>query len=64
MPASQTNDLTETVIAEAARLQDFLTGIDAQTWKSNSTSEGWTVEDVVAHLAGSCLLYTSPSPRD
>ena len=53
MPASQTNDLTETVIAEAARLQDFLTGFDAQTWKSNSTSEGWTVEDVVAHLAGS-----------
>jgi uncharacterized damage-inducible protein DinB len=53
MAASQTNDLVEAVIAEAARLQDFLTSLDAQTWASDSTSEGWTIEDVVAHLAGS-----------
>jgi len=53
MATSQTNGLVETVIAEAARLQEFLTGLDAQTWASDSTSEGWTIEDVVAHLAGS-----------
>ena len=53
MAASQTNDLVETVISEAFRLRDFLTGLDAQTWQSDSTSEGWTIEDVVAHLAGS-----------
>ena len=53
MAASQTNDLVETVISEASRLRDFLTGLDAQTWQSDSTSEGWTIEDVVAHLAGS-----------
>ena len=53
MAASQTNDLVEAVIAEAARLQDFLTSLDAQTWAIDSTSEGWTIEDVVAHLAGS-----------
>ena len=29
MAASQTNDLVEAVIAEAARLQDFLTSLDA-----------------------------------
>ena len=53
MAASQANDLVETVISEASRLRDFLTGLDAQTWQSDSTSEGWTIEDVVAHLAGS-----------
>ena len=53
MAASQKTDLVETVISEASRLRDFLTGLDAQTWQSDSTSEGWTIEDVVAHLAGS-----------
>ena len=53
MATSQTNDLVEAVIAEAARLQDFLTSLKAQTWASDSTSDGWTVEDVVVHLAGS-----------
>ena len=53
MATNQTNDLVEAVIAEAARLQDFLTSLDVQTWAIDSTSEGWTIEDVVAHLAGS-----------
>jgi len=53
MAASQTNDLVKAVVAEASRLQEFLTSLDVQTWASDSTSEGWTIEDVVAHLAGS-----------
>ena len=53
MAAKPTDNLVETVVAEASRLQDFLTGLAAQTWASDSTSEGWTIEDVVAHLAGS-----------
>ena len=53
MTAKPTDNLVETVVAEASRLQDFLTSLDAQTWASASTSEGWTIEDVVAHLAGS-----------
>jgi len=53
MAASQTDDLVQAIITEAARLQDFLTSLDAQTWAIDSTSEGWTIEDVVAHLAGS-----------
>ena len=53
MAAKPTNNLIEAVVAEASRLQDFLTSLDAQTWASDSTSEGWTIEDVVAHLAGS-----------
>ena len=53
MVANPSDNLVETVIAEASRLQDFLTSLDPQTWASDSTSEGWTIEDVVAHLAGS-----------
>ncbi len=53
MAAKPTNNLVETVVAEASRLQEFLTSLDAQKWASDSTSEGWTIEDVVAHLAGS-----------
>ena len=53
MAANPTNDLVESVVAEASRLQEFLTSLDARTWASDSTSEGWTIEDVVAHLAGS-----------
>ena len=53
MAAKPTNNLVETVAAEASRLQDFLTSLDAQTWAIDSTSKGWTIEDVVAHLAGS-----------
>ena len=53
MAAKPTNNLVETVVAEASRLQEFLTSLDAQTWASDSTSEGWTIEDVVTHLAGS-----------
>ena len=51
MISNQENDLVETVIAEAARLQDFLKSLDAQTWTIDSSSEGWTIEDVIAHLA-------------
>ena len=51
MAGSQMNDLVEAVIAEVNRLQDFLKSLDLQTWAIDSTSEGWTIEDVIAHLA-------------
>ena len=53
MATSETGNLVETVTGEAARLREFLSGLDAETWASDSTCEGWTIEDVVAHLAGS-----------
>ena len=53
MATSETSDLVEVVTGEAARLRDFLSGLDAETWASDSTCEGWTIEDVVAYLAGS-----------
>ena len=42
MAARQTNDLVEAVVAEVSRLQEFLTSLNAQTWASDSNSEGWT----------------------
>ena len=55
MAASQTSHLIETVTGEASRLRDFLSGMDTQTWTSDSTCDGWTIEDVVAHLAGGAV---------
>lgn len=63
MAEKKTYDLVETVIAEAARLQEFLTSLDAQTWSKDSTSEGWTIEDVVAHLAGSASGWANSITR-
>ena len=63
MVADPTNNLVEAVIAEASRLRVFLSSLDAQTWESDSTSEGWTIEDVVAHLAGSASGWASNIAR-
>jgi uncharacterized protein (TIGR03083 family) len=38
--------------AEAERLDRFFTGLDDDAWMRPSRCEGWTVRDVLAHLAG------------
>jgi uncharacterized protein (TIGR03083 family) len=38
--------------AEAERLDRFFSGLDADDWMRSSRCEGWTVRDVLAHLAG------------
>ncbi len=43
MATSETSNLVETVTGEAARLREFLSGLDAKTWASDSTCDGWTV---------------------
>ena len=63
MATSQASDIVETVIGEASRLRDFLSGLDAKTWASDSTCEGWTIEDVVAHLAGNAGGWASNITR-
>ncbi len=60
MATSETSKMVETVTGEAARLREFLSGLDAETWASDSTCEGWTIEDVVAHLAGSQSSRAQP----
>ena len=55
MAASGTRHLIEIVSGEASRLREFLAGMDAQTWTTDSTCDGWTIEDVVAHLAGGAV---------
>ena len=55
MATGQTRHLIDTVTGEASRLRDFLAGMDPQTWTSDSTCEGWTIDDVVARLAGGAV---------
>ena len=55
----RTNDLVEKVRTEASSLQTFLSHLDERTWSSESTSKGWTIEDVVAHLAGNIDNWTN-----
>ena len=64
MATSQTSGIVQTVIGEASRLRDFLSGLDAQTWASDSTCEGWTIEDVVSILPVTPVAgpVTSPGP--
>src|SRR5690606_16896163 len=38
--------------AEAARLDAFFSGLDADGWGRPSRCRGWSVRDVLAHLAG------------
>jgi uncharacterized protein (TIGR03083 family) len=38
--------------AEAARLDRFFSGLDAVSWERPSRCEGWSVRDVLGHLAG------------
>ncbi|MEV5410176.1 maleylpyruvate isomerase family mycothiol-dependent enzyme [Thermopolyspora sp. NPDC052614] len=38
--------------AEAARLNDFFSSLDQDGWARPSRCEGWSVRDVLAHLAG------------
>ena len=58
MATGQHNDLVEIVRAEASTLRTFLSDLDEKTWASESSSEGWTIEDVVAHLAGNIDNWT------
>ena len=39
--------------AEAARIDAFLSGLDEPDWKRASRCEGWSVRDLLAHLASS-----------
>lgn len=38
--------------AEAARLDRFFSGLDEAGWRRPSRCEGWSVRDVLGHLAG------------
>ena len=43
----------EDLAAEEDRLQKILSGLDAAQWASASAADGWTIADVVLHLAQS-----------
>ncbi|MFB4294241.1 maleylpyruvate isomerase family mycothiol-dependent enzyme [Nonomuraea sp. ATR24] len=55
---------------EAARLDRFFSGLDEEGWRRPSRAAGWTVRDVLGHLAGeelynqACLDGTLPELRE
>ena len=59
MRTGRQHDLIEKVRTEAASLRMFLSQLDERTWASESTSKGWTIEDVVSHLAGNIDNWTN-----
>ena len=46
-------DPYELMATEASRLDQFFTGASASDWKKPTRCEGWSVRDVMGHLAGS-----------
>ena len=63
MASSQTTVLVQTVNNEAARLGDFLAGLDERMWTRDSACEGWVIGDVVAHLAGGAATWANSITR-
>jgi len=43
----------EDLAAEEERLEQILSGLDEAQWGSASAADGWTIADVVLHLAQS-----------
>ncbi len=46
-------DVFDDLVAEQERLEDILSTFDDGAWRSESAAQGWTVTDVVLHLAQS-----------
>lgn len=44
-------DIFEDLVAEQERLEAILSGLDDQAWQTESGAAGWSVTDVVLHLA-------------
>ena len=51
------------VNSAAARLQEYLSGLDQSQWSADSSCEGWAVADVVAHLASGAGTWTNSLAR-
>lgn len=46
------DDPLAAIVRQRRRLADLLTDLDAEQWATASRCEGWTVQDVIAHLTG------------
>ena len=60
MASISTNSIVEAIVSEASSLKTYLENVDEQTWVSDSTSDGWTIEDIAFHLSVSvgAVSYT------
>ena len=48
-----TNDIFADLAAEQDRIEELLAGLSDRDWATPSAAAGWTVADVVLHLAQS-----------
>ena len=63
MESISTNSIVEAVVSEASSLKTYLGSLDAEIWASDSTSDGWTIEDIVSHLSVSVGGWASNITR-
>ena len=63
MASISTNSIVEAIVCEASSLKTYLENVDEQTWTSDSTSDGWTIEDIAFHLSVSVGGWASNITR-
>ena len=63
MASISTNSIVEAIVSEASSLKTYLENVDEQTWASDSTSDGWTIEDIAFHLSVSVGGWASNITR-
>lgn len=56
---SDMKDTIDLVNTTAARLREFLSGLDQQQWSAQSACEGWTVADAAAHVTASASTWAT-----
>ena len=54
-------DIIDDLEAEHERLDSILSGLDDDQWRSPSAADGWSIADVVLHLAQSDEFIDAPS---
>ena len=60
---SDMQDTIGLVNSTAARLREFLSGLDDGQWSANSACEGWTVADAAAHVTASASTWATNIAR-
>ena len=63
MATSQMSEVIQLVNSEAARLGDFLSGLDERAWSQPNACDGWVVGDVVAHLTAGAERWADSITR-
>ena len=63
MANNQMSEVIRLVNAEAARLGEFMSGLEEADWSKDSYCDGWVIGDVVGHLAGGAESWVNSIGR-